>query len=178
MIVTENKPEILCLEFKQEKGDKYYGSCLWARFYFNLERYELMIVSDCGNYGYKWYETPNSESFLELMARVEQGYLMCKLYGRPDIFDYEATKTKLYNEYGDDTEDKKKLDEIFQNIEDGYTPESGEEFIRIFDEENDGYFYDTFEFPVYVYPANTKKICEVFVENVRPKIKEILKRAA
>lgn len=54
MTVKEINPRILTLEYRQEKGDEGYGSCLWARFMFNLDRYELSITSDCGNYGYKW----------------------------------------------------------------------------------------------------------------------------
>ena len=46
--VTEIQPNIVALEYRQEQSDKDYGSCLWARFYFNLDRYELTIVSDCG----------------------------------------------------------------------------------------------------------------------------------
>ena len=117
MKVNQIATNILCLEYRQEREDKDYGSCLWARFYFNLNRYELMIMSDCGNYGYKWCETPDSERFLELMARCEGGYILDKIYGRPDIFDYDATKEKLYDLYGENKEAKAKLDEIFEGIE-------------------------------------------------------------
>ena len=82
MTVNIVKPNMLCLEYRQEKEDKDYGSCLWARFTFNLDRYELTITSDCGNYGYKWVETPKSESFLELMARCDEGYILDKIYGK------------------------------------------------------------------------------------------------
>lgn len=62
MTVKEIVPNILCLEYRQDREDKDYGTCLWARFMFNLDRYEMTITSDCGNYGYKWCETPDSES--------------------------------------------------------------------------------------------------------------------
>ena len=39
MTVKEINPNILTLEYRQEKTDKDYGSCLWARFMFNLDRY-------------------------------------------------------------------------------------------------------------------------------------------
>ena len=175
MTVKEISVNIMCLEYRQNREDADYGSCLWARFYFNLDRYELMIMSDCGNYGYKWVETPDSESFLELMARCESGYILDKIYGRPDIFDYDITKEKLYDLYGENEEDIAKLDEILESIECEYIPETGSDFIRMFDEENDGYFYDTWDLPAYVHPSNAKKICQVFKDCIRPKIREILK---
>lgn len=173
MNVKEINTNILCLEYRQEREDKEYGSCLWARFYFNLDNYELMIMSDCGNYGYKWVETPDSESFLELMARVSKDYLLHKLCRNPKVFDYEATKAHFYD-YADD-EDKKRLDEIFEEIECKYIPDCGETFIELFEQENDGWWSDVWEYPVYVYTADQKRIVKVFDECIRPKIKEILK---
>ena len=87
MTVKEIKPKMFCLEYRQEPGDKDYGSCLYARFMFNLDRYELSIISDCGNYGHKWVETPSHESFLQLMARIDEDYLIRKIYGSENIFN-------------------------------------------------------------------------------------------
>lgn len=39
--VKEINPNIFCLEYRQDKEDADYGSCLWARFLFNLDKYEL-----------------------------------------------------------------------------------------------------------------------------------------
>ncbi len=176
MTVKEISQRILTLEFRQERGDADYGSCLWARFYFNLDRYELMIMSDCGNYGYKWCETPEAESFLQLMARCSAGYIKDKIYGTPKVFDYEATKRSLYEMFRDEEDCIEKLNEIFESIEsEYYEPVEGNDFMRMFDEYNDGYFSDTFEFPHYVYPADVEKICNVFEKCIRPKIREILK---
>lgn len=71
-------------------GDADYGSCLWAVFNFDLERYELSITSDCGNYAYGWVPTHKSESFMHLMARLDSGYLLDKL-ASPCVIDEEAT---------------------------------------------------------------------------------------
>lgn len=176
MTVNEIKPNTLCLEYRQEKGDKDYGSCLWARFMFNLDRYELTITSDCGNYGYKWCES-TKESFLELMARCDYGYMLDKLYGRANIFDYEATKKHIYEILGNyDDDDKEKLDEIFDECECYGEPESAEEFLQVFGRNNDGYFTDMWEYVQYDYPANALKIVQVFEDCIRPKIREFLKR--
>lgn len=173
MTVNIVKPNMLCLEYRQEKEDKDYGSCLWARFTFNLDRYELTITSDCGIYGYKWVETPKSESFLELMARCDEGYILDKIYGSPDVFDYEKTK-KLFYEYADDDNEKKELDRIFAEIEWCGYPHTEDEFIRVFEEESSDYD-NVWEYIQYSYPANALKIVSVFDECIRQKIEEIIK---
>lgn len=176
MTVNEIKPNMLVLEYRQEQNDKDYGSCLWARFTFNLDRYELSITSDCGNYGYKWVETPNSESFLHLMARVDESYLLGKLYGPEDIFDYDKTKEEAYKILVDEDEDKQKLDKIFEEFDDSWIPETSESFCTRFEDLSDGYFDGGYiwELPVYEYPGDAKKIVSVFENAIKPKIKEIL----
>lgn len=174
MTVNEIKPDMLCLEYKQDKSDKDYGSCLWARFMFNLDRYELLISSDCGNYGYKWYETPNSESFIELMARCNKWYILNKIYGSEDIFNYESTKERIYEIFGEDDLDREKLDEIFEEVELYGEPDSAAEFMRVFEDNNNNDFTDVWEYVQYDYPANALKIASVFDECIRPKLKEIL----
>lgn len=172
MKVTEIQPNIIALEFRQEPADKDYGSCLWARFYFNLDRYELTILSDCGNYGYKWYET-EKESFLELMSRINEDYLIGKLYGYPDIFDYESSKRNVY-EYCEDLMDKEELDDAFDEIENnGCYPETEESFIRGINAEI-GWIAEPYILVEKVYPANALKICSVFETAIKPKIKEML----
>ena len=167
MRVKEITPEILVLEYRPDSEDEDYGSCLWARFYFNLDNWELVIISDCGNYGYRWGAAKN-ETFLELMARVGCHYLRGKLCGNPKDFDYEATKEQL--------------DEIFEEIESEYEPESGETFLRMFDELNvDDYnhaiFCDTFEMPVYDYTPWQKRICTIFRNYIQPEIRRLVKKA-
>ena len=178
MTVNEIKPNILILEYRQEPQDKDYGSCLWARFSFNLDRYELNISSDCGTYGYKWSETPDSESFLHLMARCDEGYMLDKLYGSADIFDYDATKENVYEALDLSEEDKDALDNIFELFDIHGIPETENEFCTKFIVYSDGYFdFDNASvwcLPVKVYPANAEKIVSVFENCIKPKIKEIL----
>ena len=180
MKVTTTTPNIKCYEYRQEHGDTDYGSCLYARFYFNLDRYELMIISDCGNYGYKWIETPDSESFMELMARCDGGYLIDKIYGSPDIFDYEATKAYWLKEYEDENlfeEEQEKLKEFFADIELYGSPTSAEEFANELAKFDDGAFgddYDIWNTIEYVYPANAKKIAKVFESAIVPAIRKDL----
>ena len=168
------KPKLLILEYRQQPGDEHYGSCLWARFIFNLDRYELTITSDCGNYGYKWVETPNSESFLQLMARCDEGYMMDKLYGHADMFDYHATRERLFKDLCWDDFDSHKLDEIFEAIDDEGATEDARDFMDTFQEVNAGYFDDVWGMLEYTYPPNAIKICSVFENEIKPKINEIL----
>lgn len=173
--VNEIQPNILTLEFRQDKSDPQYGTCLWARFYFNTDRYELSILSDCGDYAYKWVETPDSESFLELMARCDSGYLLDKFTGGPKIFDFEKTKERLFNEYIDsqNEEESEQLKNIFNDFD--YEPETAEGFYQMFTE-NDT--YNTFpEFHEYItnsYPRGAERICEIFEEHIQPAIQEHL----
>lgn len=168
--VTLKNYHIICFEYRQDKDDEDYGSCLWARFYFNLDKYEMMIVSDCGNFSYGWCATPKTESFMQLMSRCDKYYILKKI-ARQDVFDFKATKEYLYLDTDDD-EERKKLDEIFDAFD--YEPATGGDFVRMFDEENDGTFVDTFEMPVYRYPYGAVRIAGIFNEHIRPKIKSML----
>lgn len=174
MTVKEIPVNIRCLEYRQDKEDEDCGSCLYARFYFNLDKYELNIISDCGNYAYQWVAMPEHESFLEVMARISDDYLLGKLCGSPKEFDYEATKKKLYD-YADEEDDKNRLDEIFEEIECKYIPDNGETFIELFEQENDGWWTDVWEYLEYDYTPWQKRIVRVFKENIQPVIKEIVK---
>jgi hypothetical protein len=175
MTVKETPVNIRCLEYRQDKADEDYGSCLYARFYFNPDTYELTIISDAGNYAYQWPATPAHESFLELMARITDGYLLMKLCGSPMEFDYEATKSCFYDNAYDEIE-KKWLDEIFEKIEeDDYIPESGEEFIELFEGENNGSCDDIWEYLEYEYTLNQKKIASVFKNHIQPAIRKMVK---
>lgn len=171
---------IRCFEYRQDPCDEDYGSCVWARFYFNLDRYEIMIVSDCGNYGYKWVETPKSESFMQLMARCDGGYLLDKIYGRADIFDYEATKKSWLDSYSNNETEAdfyKSLREFFDDIELDGIPETAEAFVERMSEFDYGLFgdqYDIWNSVEYAYPGDAKKIAEVFETAIVPAIKREL----
>ena len=174
MTVKEISVNIRCLEYRQDKTDKNYGSCLYARFYFNLDKYELTIISDVGDYAYQWYATPDHESFLELMARITEGYLLIKLCGYPTEFDYKATKSRFY-ECADDEEEEKLLDEIFEKIERECIPESGDTFFELFTQKNDGSWSDIWNYLVYGYTPNQKKIASVFKNHIQPAIRKMVK---
>ena len=72
-------PCITRISYRQEKGDSDYGTCLWADFEFDTINYRLQIMSDCGNYSYKWVPTPGKESFFGLCRRIKPDYLLSKI---------------------------------------------------------------------------------------------------
>lgn len=194
MKVTKTIHKILELEFRQEKGDEHYGSCLWARFYFNLDKYELSIVSDCGNYAYKWVETPGSESFLALIARMDGDYLLNKLVGPPHIFSLEATRDSILKDNDHESDETKAaIKKFFDDFP--YEPECIDSFVRMTEEERDyldesdytdemfdgisiikdfdsEYLYQIAE---KVYSANELKIIEIFENSIQPWVRGYLK---
>ena len=181
MTVNEIPVNIRCIEYRQDREDADYGSCLYARFYFNLNKCELSIISDVGNYSYCWGKADN-ETFFELMSRISGSYLIGKLCGSPKEFDYEVTKAHMYDYWGEEERDREILDRIFENLEyeDG-VEKSADIFLMKFDENNyddnpsHSYVCDVWEMCQYSYTPWQKRICKIFVDYIQPKIREILK---
>lgn len=78
------KPQIITLEYHQEETDYDYGTCLWAKFKFDLAHCELKIASACGNYSYEWIAT-EKEPFLNFLLRVNDDYLLDKLSSKTAV---------------------------------------------------------------------------------------------
>lgn len=184
--VNVTSPRLVTLDFRQTQGDPDYGSCLWATFTMDLDAYSLTVLSDCGNYAYKWVPTPKSESFLHLMGRVEPGYLLDKISSRNTI-DAEATRDALeellkdngaYPETLDDPGqvDLSELDlacrqdtdrDVYEAVTDAFedTPMEGTDPMDIWSRiEKD-------------FPANAKKIAEIFGRHVAPLCAEMAANA-
>ena len=177
MNITQIQPRMLILEYRQEESDPDYGYCTWARFTFNLDRYELSISSECGNYGYKWSETPNTESFLHLMSRVEEHYLLLKLNGYPEMFDYEETKNAIYGSLVYTQEDREAFNDFFEGRESlyGEFDSAGalvEAITKEFPELDSS---DVWSCVQKDYTGNQKMIVKVFENYIRPYIKNMLK---
>lgn len=174
--VTTRDPYLISLYFQQEKGDPDYGSCLWAIFNFDLDRYEMTITSDCGSYAYGWTPTPNSESFMHLMARLDSGYLLDKLASR-DVVNteetFEAVKD-LMNSWGVDLEEFD-MEEIKNccNLDSEREVHDALEkkFCGTSMEDCDD--YDLWCCIQMDFTANAKKIVQVFIDYIKPKCKEI-----
>ena len=177
MNITKIQPRMLILECRQEESDPDYGCCTWARFTFNLDRYELSISSECGNYGYKWSETPDTESFLHLMTRVEEQYLLLKLNGYPEVFDYEDTKNDIYGTFVYTQKDREAFNDFFEEQESIHGEfDSAEAFVEAITKEFPGLdSYDVWGCVQRDYTGNQKMIVKVFEDYIRPYIKNMLK---
>lgn len=177
------KPSIIILEFHQEKEDKDYGSCLWARFVLDTENYDMHISSDCGNYGYGWKPTPEHESFLKLMSRINSDYLLDKIASRETIDNeetYENIKFLLEqyadNELEDIGVDLEEIESACNNrtVNDVFEGVRAELKYTSLDKHIDD--FEIYENISMDYSASQKKIAEVFENHIQPFIKELLSK--
>lgn len=175
--VCVKKPNILTIEYRQDKEDKDYGSCLWARFKLDLDNYELNIRSDCGDYSYGWCPTPDTESFLHLMSRLNDDYLIQKISSF-SVVDGGRTAANLHemlSEFVDDDfdfEEVSELCEAYSNFDDTYNALT--DALVDIDEVSD---YDIYQCIEMDYPPNAKKIVDVFIRHIKPKLIELDKEA-
>lgn len=183
-------PNIVRIAIHQEPDDPRYGSCLWGYYDFDLDRYMLNIQSDCGNASYRWCETPDYESFLHLMARIDDDYLINKLFKCEEV-DVSATVAEVREWLGigededyqdDDLTDEEReereeaLDELEGLLEDvsasyGATMKALEDW----NYDHDFQLDCAYERVVTDYTAWQKRIVEIFRDYVQPKIREIVK---
>lgn len=179
MQVGHMTPNIIRFTYRQEKGDKGYGSCLWANFDFDVDSYDLSIHSDCGCYGYGWAVTP-SEPFLKLMARIHGDYLLNKMCSE-SMVDWQATREALCDAIEDMDPDE---DEYNKAIEDldylayEYDLEDDIGVCTVYIEKwNEEHFRldDVYEYVRTDYTGDEKKIVSVFRDYIQPAIREYLK---
>lgn len=176
------EPKMITFEFSQERSDEDYGSCMWARFHLDLINYSMFIESDCGNYGYGWHPTPETESFLKLCSRFSEGYLIEKLSSKT-LLDNDATWENLKEyieeimEYFCDEEDWD-MDDLKRACYSEYDERGVYEAIRneikytnLRDYIED---YDISSLIEKDYPAGAKKIEQVYFTHIVPAIKERL----
>lgn len=169
-IVRIKQPSIYVFEYYQDKSDKDYGECLWARFYFDLDNYGLSIQSDRGGYGYSWVPTPSSETFIDLMARIDEGYLLDKISSMTQVDEkstYENIKELISEgcEYDDDKIrgacSRKDCDKV------------GDRLVMIL-QDTDIEEFDIWQCIETDFPEDAKKIAYIFANYIQPKIKEVI----
>ena len=184
MTVTLEKPEIITLMYRQEKTDADYGSCMWARFYFDLKNYTLQIESDCGNYIYGWVPTPDGESFMQLCTRFDSGYLLYKLSNQ-SVIDSANTWQAVKDLVSDiiEIESLDDLDEYdWDQLEAACYGNNDERdvvdsVISALDDTVLRDKYDTYDIWNAIekdYPTQAKKIVSVFISCIQPFIKKML----
>lgn len=191
MKIEALKPNIVRIAIHQEKDDPHYGSCLWGYYDFDIDRYMLNIQSDCGEAAYRWCETPDSESFLHLMARIDDDYLMNKLFKAEEV-DVSATVAEVREHLGvgddwqDDSltdEEREEREEALEELEGLLEDVSGSygAVQKVLEDWNYDHDFDIdciYEDVETDYTAWQKRIVEIFRDYVQPKIREIIKEGA
>ena len=166
------KPSTVRISYRQEKGDQDYGTCMWADFDFDTEKYTLQIMSDCGNYSHGWVPTPRSESFFHLCRRIEPYYLLDKIAERSQIDDeatYNAAVRMLecYDDLPDNWKEELK-DDLSGCYYDQEIADVIYKLVSLYDLYIDGYeIYSCIEKD---YTANAKKIVDVYAKHIVPAI--------
>lgn len=188
MKIEALKPNIVRIAIHQEKDDPHYGSCLWGYYDFDIDHYMLNIQSDCGEAAYRWCETPDSESFLHLMARIDDDYLMNKLFKAEEV-DVSATVAEVRehlgvgDEWQDDSltdEEREEREEALEELEGLLEDVSGsygavQKALEDWNYDHDFDIDCIYEDVATDYTAWQKRIVEIFRDYVQPKIKEIIK---
>ena len=191
MKIEALKPNIVRIAIHQEKDDPHYGSCLWGYYDFDIDRYMLNIQSDCGEAAYRWCETPDSESFLHLMARIDDDYLMNKLFKAEEV-DVSATVAEVREHLGvgddwqDDSltdEEREEREEALEELEGLLEDVSGsygavQKALEDWNYDHDFDIDCIYEDVATDYTAWQKRIVEIFRDYVQPKIREIIKEGA
>lgn len=174
--VYMSTPRTITIEYRQERADKDYGSCMWATFVFDLDNYSMSIMSDCGSYAHGWRPTPNTESFIHLLCRFDSGYLLNKLSTATDILECETGKALWA--YIKDCEAAAEIqieDYEIQEAMEARGAGSDSEFLQIVhsaldyssirDELDDYYLSSCVQTD---YPLDAKKIVQIFTDYIQP----------
>lgn len=184
MKIDAGKPNIVRISYHQEQGDPHYGSCMWAYFDFDLDRYMLNIQSDAGNAAYRWVETPESESFLHLMARINDDYLLNKLFDE-SVVDIEATKCKIRGWLSDMDMDEDDIEAAMQELEAAFDDYDVRHNIGMayrvvedWNSDNDLGIDMAFELVQTDFTAGEKRIVQIFSDFVQSKVEELAREEA
>lgn len=174
--VEIENPKVITFSFRQEKGDPDYGTCLWARFHFDTQAYTMFVESDCGSYSYGWVPTPNSETFLHLMARCEGEYILGKISSMTEV-DVDRTFSNLSDLLSDEDYEEYTWQNIRSCIEQPCIELAVSEvldaipvYTTCIPKEHE--IYECFE---YDYPRRAKIIAQIFEQYIRPAIQEMRK---
>ena len=178
MKIEVQDTRIVRVAYHQEPGDDHYGSCLWAYYDFDLDKYMLNIQSDAGNASYRWVATPDSESFLHLMARIDDDYLMYKLF-EESVVDVEATKEVIREYLGLEGMAESEIDDAMEALDNtldendiGNNIGMAYRVIEDWNYENDLDIDGAYELVKTDFTAGEKRIVQIFRDHIQPVIAE------
>lgn len=154
------------MRFNAEQDPDMYFRCMWARVTLDHDNFTLSAVTDCGDYTYSWGPT-KSESFLDLMCRINADYLLDKISSRSKFDLEESKKSTIENLKLCYDEDEGLLDKIngINEINEG-----GEEYFFMM---ADGIIKGDWESIDCIkdYPEGAKVFCRIFKEYLQPVLK-------
>lgn len=193
MKIKVEKPNIVRISYYQEQDDPHYGSCLWAYYDFDLDKYMLNVQSDCGDAAYRWVATPKTESFLHLMARINDDYLINKLYRETNV-NIDATLAEVKDWLGigedvdyqldlsdDEREEREEALEELKDLFDEFGNISPDAAGHILEEWNSDHGFDldcVWERVVTDFTAWQKRVVQIFRDYIQPKIREMVREEA
>ena len=151
-----------------EPGDELHRDCMWADFSLDNESYTISVVSDSGNFAYRWGPSKN-ESFKNLMSRIGSEYLLNKFADRTEL-DLKETIKKL-KEYVDyHVESRKEKRSINKYLENLRVYSVGELIQEINDYCGDARIRErwAYESIVMDYPIQARVISQFFVKYLQP----------
>lgn len=178
--IIETVPNIRQFEYRQGRENPDYSLCSWATFVLDCTNYTLYIASDCGRYSYSWAPTPESESFVHLVSRIDSDYLLGNIEFMR-IFDYEKSLNNVIEYLKDDAVSEEELEQFKERMK--YESEVG--LAGIIDDEfktackegldniNRADLLDGLDDGgcVYEYPLDARKVIQIFCEYLQPLLK-------
>ena len=179
MNINVTHPNILRIEYRPDPEDKGYSGCLWAHFDIDLGENTLTITSDCGTYSYGYWSV-GPGGFLKFLCGLHDDYLLGKL-AKPTEFNLKATIDGLREELEYSEEySKKRIDSLIEDLRERMETmyEDGKSVYGViagWDHAHKLGLYDLWEAPVYDYHPWVKRIVEIFIDHIQPKIREIVK---
>jgi hypothetical protein len=162
---------------KYKLHDQKNGAILY--YTLDLDKYQLSIQGEtCGSY--KWYETPERESFLELMVRCDSGYLLNKLFERVFSLSQSIKSTKQYiKENGlfwkikDENDCLKQISAIYTDHPESFIGQVVE-ILKDYDIDYD--IYELYSCLEKDYEYWDKKAISYFCNNIKPKLRKVIQK--
>lgn len=172
--------------------DEEYSKCMWADFILDLDGYNMIINSDCGNYTYTgWKPTPDTESFMHLCQRLDEGYLLEKFSDRTQfaleptveaLKDYIIADGMLDIVYINEERSQKLFEELKAACKSGGDDRTIMDNIEeVLDDYGLKGCYEDYDICCCIqkdYPIGIKTLVDIYLKFVVPRIKDCLEATA
>lgn len=140
--------------------------------------YTLTAKTDCGNYMHGWTPTPDEESFIHLLSRIESEYLVGKISVK-NVFDFEESKRQTYEIIRQSRDCRENAERIIEDIDyslDNDNCRSEESFYRTCNsilKENGVYYSSEMICIEKDYPVGAKIFAEIYDTAIKPYLRSL-----